>query len=392
MKTPTLTASSHARYNWEINCPAGIFGKRIRHFFVVKAEAEACLRELVSRIRASSAAPITRDEHLLLARWRGRLTLAQMESAFGAAYEHRVRSSLTVKTLADAFLHHQHQKQKAGVISPRHFETLEYIVPIITDSPLAGVDVADLCRDDVQRWLDGMTTVMGRTRVNRRRGLSAILAYGVREGLLEGNACDGTYVSPESRPVSIITPGCLDTLLTTASSRPDKLSHRTVFWWLVFGAFAGLRSSEINRLDWSDIRPVDGELYVRKGKTKNAERWVSFTPPLLTFDWASAPTSGLVLEGVGDRKLSEHKRIVYAEAGESVGVNALRHSFGSHHLVAYKEPHQTAAQLGHASPLQTFAAYRRAVPVSQARAYWNVRLDFAFGLAMPSIAALPVAT
>lgn len=381
MKLPTLTPSSHARYKWEVNCPKGVFGKRIRHHFNSRAEADNCLRDLIARIGKHSVAPITRDEHLLLARWREKLTTAQMESAFVESYERRVRSALSVKQLSDDFLHHQHGKFKAGCISDRHFHTLEYILPAITNSPLAGKDVGDLTRADVQTWLDNMTDVMGRTRRNRLRGLSAVLAYGVREGLLSSNPTDGAYVSPETRPVSIITPDCLDTLLTTASSRPDLTTHRTVFWWLVFGAFAGLRSSEINRLDWSDIRSADGELYVRKGKTKNAERWVTFTPPLVAFDWASAPKSGLVLEGAGDRKMSDHKRVVYVESGVKVGSNALRHSYGSHHLVAYKEPHQTAAQMGHASPLQTFAAYRRAVPKSQAVAFWDLRLDFAFSLA-----------
>ena len=381
MKLPNLIPSSHSRYSWEVNCPASVFGKRIRHHFTAKADAENCLRDLIARIGKHSVAPITRDEHLLLTRWRERMTVTQMEAAFTESYDRRVRSSLSVKSLSDDFLHHQHGKFKAGCISERHYTTLEYLLPTINGSPIADMDVADLTRPDVQTWLDDMTGVMGRTRRNRLRGLSAVLSYGIREGLLSSNPTDGAYVSPETRPVSIIAPDCLDTLLAATSARPDLFTHRTVFWWLVFGAFAGLRSSEINRLDWSDIRSADGELYVRRGKNKNSERWVTFTPPLLDFDWANAPATGLVLEGVGDRKLSDCKKLIYGETGVTVGSNALRHSYGSHHLVAYKEPHQTAAQMGHASPLQTFAAYRRAVPKSQARAFWDLRFEFAFSLA-----------
>lgn len=52
---------------------------------------------------------------------------------------------------------------------------------------------------------------------------------------------------------------------------------------LMFGCFAGLRTSEIQRLTWEDVRLDLGQLYVAKGKNKNSERWVTLTPPLL--DW-----------------------------------------------------------------------------------------------------------
>ena len=55
--------------------------------------------------------------------------------------------------------------------------------------------------------------------------------------------------------------------------------------------------------------------------------------------------------------------------------NALRHSFGSYHLVGFEKPDVTANQMGHASPTQTFKAYRKAVLESQAQEFWKIRVE-----------------
>ena len=50
---------------------------------------------------------------------------------------------------------------------------------------------------------------------------------------------------------------------------------------LMFGCFAGLRSSEIERLTWENVKLDVGQLFMTKGKNKNSERYVTLTPPLL---------------------------------------------------------------------------------------------------------------
>ena len=131
---------------------------------------------------------------------------------------------------------------------------------------------------------------------------------------------------------------------------------------IMFGAFGGLRTSEIERLTWEDVRLDVKQLYVSKGKTKNTERWVVLTPPLL--EWVEkmmkAGASELVLRGIGLWDRSRAKRRLYNRAGITRKPNALRHSCGSHHLV-------------HHSPQMTFKTYRKAVHKVQAAAYSGVK-------------------
>ena len=64
---------------------------------------------------------------------------------------------------------------------------------------------------------------------------------------------------------------------------------------------------------------------------------------------------------------------LYERAGLRIPANALRHSFGSHHLQAHQASYLTASEMGHVSPRTTYQHYRKAVTTKQAADYWNVR-------------------
>lgn len=131
------------------------------------------------------------------------------------------------------------------------------------------------------------------------------------------------------------------------------------------------------RLRWEDVRWDDGQLYVSPGKTKNAERWVSLTPPVHALrDRLAAPPSGtgLVLLGRANTPLHRRRFRVALRAKVAVPDNALRHSFASHHLVHFGDAARTALELGHHAPAVTFTYYRRAVSRAQAVAYWALPL------------------
>ena len=70
---------------------------------------------------------------------------------------------------------------------------------------------------------------------------------------------------------------------------------------------------------------------------------------------------------------SLQKRLAKA-AGITIPHNALRHSYGSHHLVHYASEGNTAAEMGHHTAQMTFMHYRRVVTKVQAAAYWDIRV------------------
>ena len=198
---------------------------------------------------------------------------------------------------------------------------------------------------------------------------------GVDEKLILENPVAKARMPKVVSPVHVLKPAELNKLIAAAPKVCKE--HDMITPWLMFGAFAGLRSSETERLKWEDVRLDIGQLYVSPGKTENAERWIVLTPPLL--DWCKrmleAGATGLVLGGSDLRNVSRRKGKLRNLSGVDIPHNALRHSYGSHHLVHYDKPSATALEMGHHSPQVTFKAYRRAVTKVQAATYWDIRVE-----------------
>ena len=161
----------------------------------------------------------------------------------------------------------------------------------------------------------------------------------------------------------------------------NLLSHACHYiqCWIMFGAFGGLRSSEIFRMRWEDVRIEEGQFYIKGSKNEGAERWVKMTPPLMAFckdtlEADNAP-SGLVMGGMTCQTKDRKMKAIVKKAGYKIPKNGLRHSFGSHHLIQYDNPFNTATEMGHLGPQTTFKAYRKAVLKSQAVDYFDIRCE-----------------
>ena len=146
----------------------------------------------------------------------------------------------------------------------------------------------------------------------------------------------------------------------------------------MLGAFGGLRSSEIPLVSWEDVDMDEGQFYVPGRKNVCAERWVTMTPPLKDyfkkmFDLDNPP-KGLIMAGLQETAIRRKRAKAKEKSGIQVPVNALRHSYASHHLVHYGDPMVTARN-GPCYSAINFAAYRRAVKKTTAAIYWNVRID-----------------
>ena len=81
------------------------------------------------------------------------------------------------------------------------------------------------------------------------------------------------------------------------------------------------------------------------------------------------------MAGLSDAQRQKLMELAYKKADCRIKRNALRHSYGSYHLVAFEKPEVTANQMGHVSPTQTFTAYRKAVLESQAQEFWKIRAE-----------------
>ncbi len=151
--------------------------------------------------------------------------------------------------------------------------------------------------------------------------------------------------------------------------------------FFVLGAFAGLRSQEIMRLEWEDIKFDQGFVLVSAAKSKTASRrLVPIAPVVKNWLFRIKKTSGRVME-YGHNGGLIRARIRFCESGIKQGdkvvkfpwkPNALRHSYASYRLAEVKNAAQVALEMGN-SPALLFRNYRELVTEEQALNWFSLR-------------------
>ena len=173
--------------------------------------------------------------------------------------------------------------------------------------------------------------------------------------------------SDEDGAIEIYSPEELTALLAKADSK--------LIPFLAIGAFSGLRSSEIMRLEWSDVRMDNGEpcIIVQRGKVKQrgkSRRIVPMTENLRTWLKPHVKKSGFVWP-FSVPYLYEMLRELAPKAKLEWKSNALRHSFISYRVASIKNVAQVALEAGN-SPQMIFSNYRELVTEQDAVKWFSL--------------------
>jgi integrase len=156
--------------------------------------------------------------------------------------------------------------------------------------------------------------------------------------------------------VQIYTPTELRCIL--ANVRKDAVA---------IGAFAGLRSSEIMRLDWSEVNLERNFILVRGMKTKTAaRRLVPVSETLKAWLLPYAKTEGAVLP-MTENRVDELLR----KPGMPRKPNAFRHSYISYRLAQINDAPKVAMESGN-SPKMIFRHYRELVAPEDVKVWLGI--------------------
>jgi integrase len=138
--------------------------------------------------------------------------------------------------------------------------------------------------------------------------------------------------------------------------------------YLALGAFTGMRSAELIRLEWSDINFERGYIIVAKEKAKTAtRRLVPIQSNLMK--WL-APHHGRV----GRVFVSEHaadRTIAFAKKHVIWPSNALRHSYATYRLAATTDMARVALEMGN-SPAKLVTNYRELADEREAAEWFSI--------------------
>jgi len=243
--------------------------------------------------------------------------------------------------------------------------------------------MSEITTADVEKWLASLRGKYApQTVVNFRRAAQTLFNFATPRGYCPRNVVEAIQpprIIPKDE-VGIFTPAEAQAILHAA----DK----DLVPWLAIALFAGLRSAELDRLTWSDVKFAHDRIEVPAAKAKTAQRRLVTMVPALAA-WL-APYQDR--EGRIRPKHFHHKRrLAYRAAGfgrpgtetaeeKAAGIrlrpapsNAARHSFASSRLADINAAARTALELGHTSTALLFTTYRGVATAEDAARYFAIR-------------------
>jgi integrase len=266
------------------------------------------------------------------------------------------------KAVADA-VREMIEAKKIGGVSGVYLNDLRYRLGVFADC--FQCDLVTLTPDDVRSFFDSIK-LGPRSFNNFLRTLKTFCRFAQDRGWLSKEADLLGSVKrrkDKSEPVEILTPQEMAVLLSHATPQ--------IAACLALGAFAGLRSEEILRLEWADVIRRPGFIEVAAHKAKTAtRRLVPISDNLARWLATSHRGDGLVW---ADTKAMYFKiRLsVAAQAGITWKPNILRHSFISYRLAEVQDITRVALEAGN-SPQMIFRHYRELATPDQARSWFAI--------------------
>lgn len=279
--------------------------------------------------------------------------------SFYADHLHARRRSVTVLTALDEFVETRRKER----VSAAHLKDFKYRLEPFAKKYAKRL-VVEITTKEVDAWLFSLKCA-AQTRANHRRLLHNFFAYAKGRGYTEENPVTrAARVKVIRKAPGILAPADAAALLTAC---PAEIVPA-----VAIGLFAGLRTAEIARLDWSEIDFRRGFIEVTAEKAKSAQRrLVTLTPNLRAWLQPFVVKSGPV------RLSEERHKIRFEAARQSAGItqwpsNATRHSFASYHLALHQDAAKTALQLGHTNTAVLFQHYRELARPEDGEAYFQI--------------------
>ena len=230
--------------------------------------------------------------------------------------------------------------------------------------------VATITPMEIEDWLSGLkdnrsgADLSPLSRGNYARAIGVAFSFAVRRKYAPSNpTSEINKPAAASADIGILSVAEMTRLL---AATPETLRA-----YVAIGAFAGLRSAELQRLDWSNVHFDEGLIEITAHNAKSARRrMVTIQPNLREWLLPVRKHSGNVTP--------YDLRKQFEQAREAADIkdwpnNALRHSFASYHLTHFKDAAALALQMGHTNSGMIFEHYRQLVKPKDAERYWNIK-------------------
>ncbi len=270
-------------------------------------------------------------------------------------------AGVTAKALAEAVTEYVGVKESQGA-SARYRQDLKHRLGRLAESFHVNVD--DVQTSTLQKWLDGLKASPQTTR-NFRTVLSGFFSFCRSRGWCASNPADGLTVPRLRTDVepAVFTPKEFGKLLAAA--------HADFLPCLVLGGFCGLRSAEVERLHWEDVRLAAGEVVIKRGTAKTKSRRIVPIP-----DAAKAWLADYANK-TGAIWTRSHEDFYQAQAdtAKAAGIawkpNGLRHGYATHRLAETGDAVRVAHEMGNSAGV-VHSHYKSLVSEADGKAWFGI--------------------
>jgi integrase len=257
-------------------------------------------------------------------------------------------------------------KRNAGR-KENYLSVQKYVLGNVFAGEFGTRKIHEITAPEIDAWMTGKPWAM-RTRLNYFSDIRNLFGFAVRRGYRPTNP----IAQIEKPSVTETSPGVLTIAQTSALLNVCAEGAAEMLPAVAIGLFAGLRTEELDGLDWRHVDLSENNIHVPPEIAKTREgRDVEIHPTLRAWLLPLARPEGKLAPAKSyDWRLSEKAK---AAGITDWPKNALRHSFASYHFAAFKNAPLTAAMLGHHSSTATFEKrYKKRVTPSDAAKFWTL--------------------
>lgn len=308
--------------------------------------------------------------------------VGDLPNLHAAAKFYAARHKQTVRTSVKDVVAELLEIKATRKASARYLQDLRFRLGRFADS--FRKDACNVTTAEIQAWLD-QQKLAPQSYTNFRRVIHGLFEFAVARGYASDNPASGVEkIEVRGGDIAIFTPTEIARLLTAAT--PEFLPC------LAIGAFAGLRSAEIERLEWSDIDLTGRHITVGASKSKTASRRVvPIADNLAAWLTPYAKKQGKVWGGTHDAFYEAQQATAAATQSAqkpAVGwkTNALRHSYASYRFALTTDAGRVAGELGNSAAV-VHKHYRELVKLAEAERWFAIQPQNS-----PNLVQFPAAT
>jgi integrase len=353
---------------WMVNLPVRYSrsGRRERHFFDTKSMAQTFCDQIKTSVENyGSQAQILSPAQLEQAS-QAFEKLAEFKISLNAVVEEWIskrklaNASIPFEQLLDEFSRGGRRQRPRSM---SYTQSINQIRKRLTC--LHGRVVSEITPRDIEKAVEGMVPSV---RNYTLKILSCAFNVGISRGYMTENPVrkvELTHVT--SGEIAVYTPPQVATMMSIAEE-----TNQPLIPFLAISFFAGVRRSEILRMDWSYVHLDEQYIRLPKTITKTRQgRHIPIEPNLLKWLTPFVQSVGPIVPFSGDA-LRKRERALRAKHNIPCIKHGPRHCYGTYWLAMHGNIDRLMLSMGHTDFETTQQHYAKAATQKDARAFWEI--------------------